>query len=97
MQSSGIKKRSIALAGHKTSVSLEDEFWECLREIAEKRGETSIKLITDIDAEREFSNLSSAIRMFVLRYYRDELEKRGGPVISPRLDPANSIEHTARK
>jgi predicted DNA-binding ribbon-helix-helix protein len=72
MGSSTIPKRSIFVSGHTTSVTLEDEFWNSLREIAEERGEKFVsRLISDINAEREFGNLSSAIRLYVLRHYRD--------------------------
>ena len=67
---SSIVKRSVAIGGHKTSVSLEDVFWQSLREIAEQRGATLSALLNDIDAHREHSNLSSHIRMFVLDHYR---------------------------
>jgi predicted DNA-binding ribbon-helix-helix protein len=66
MKSSVIKRRSVTIAGRKTSVSIEDAFWKRLREIAEGRDETLYGLIGDIDAERKFANLSSAIRLFVL-------------------------------
>ena len=67
---STIVKRSVAIGGHKTSVSLEDVFWQSLREIAEQRGTTLSAVLDDIDAHRKNSNLSSHIRMFVLDYYR---------------------------
>lgn len=60
-----LRKRSVVIAGHATSVSLEDAFWEQLRRIAEIRGVSLNQLITAIDRERT-SNLSSAIRVFVL-------------------------------
>jgi predicted DNA-binding ribbon-helix-helix protein len=63
-------KRSVAIAGHSTSVSLEEPFWECLREIAARRGETLRALIAAIDAGRGDDNLSSAIRLFVLAEIR---------------------------
>jgi predicted DNA-binding ribbon-helix-helix protein len=91
MQSPGINKHSIDLAGHKTSVSLEDEFWKSLRHIARGRGKTLTDLLVKIDADREYANLSSAIRLFVLRYYRDELDQRGGVIIPHGLH-SNSIE-----
>ena len=69
------RKRSISVSGHRTSISLEDEFWNCLREIAEQHGEMS-KLVSDINAERQFANLSSAIRMYVLRHYRDLVDQK---------------------
>ena len=63
-------KRSIIVGGHKTSVSLEDEFWQALREIARVRGETVSKVAASINSERCGHNFSSAIRVFVLNYYR---------------------------
>jgi predicted DNA-binding ribbon-helix-helix protein len=66
-------KRSIIIAGHKTSVSLENEFWEGLREIADERDETLSHLVATIDARRQHTNLSSAIRLFVLGFYRDQI------------------------
>jgi predicted DNA-binding ribbon-helix-helix protein len=73
---STIVKRSVYLAGHKTSVSLEGDFWEALREIADKRGETLPRLIASIDAERKSANLSSNLRLFVLQYYQDQYASR---------------------
>jgi predicted DNA-binding ribbon-helix-helix protein len=63
---SAIAKRSVVIAGHKTSVSLEDAFWECLRGIANERGQTLSALVASIDDDRQRANLSSAIRSFVL-------------------------------
>jgi predicted DNA-binding ribbon-helix-helix protein len=65
-------KRSLVIAGHKTSVSLEDEFWNSLKEIARERGTTVAGLVAAIDGERQHANLSSAIRLFVLGFYRDQ-------------------------
>lgn len=59
------RKRSVLIAGHPTSVSLEDEFWTALKEIAEARGVSLNRLIAEIDRERS-GNLSSAVRLFVL-------------------------------
>ena len=67
---SPVVKRSIVLAGHKTSVSLEDAFWEGLKEIAKVQRKTLSDLVGGIDTEREHGNLSSAIRLFVLDHYR---------------------------
>ena len=58
--------------GHKTSVSLEDEFWNSLKEIAHQRGMTVAALVAAIDGDRQHANLSSAIRLFVLGFYRDQ-------------------------
>ena len=70
---SPIEKRSIVVAGHKTSVSLEDAFWQGLKEIANERDLTLSDLVGEIDAYRQDANLSSAIRLFVLGRYRDRL------------------------
>jgi len=61
---SRISKRSIVIAGHKTSVSLEEQFWDSLKEIASQRGVTLAELVGAIDRDREHANLSSAIRLF---------------------------------
>jgi predicted DNA-binding ribbon-helix-helix protein len=70
MTKSRIIKRSIVVNGHKTSVSLEDEFWSALKVIAGKRLMNLSDLVTAIDGQRQHSNLSSAIRLFVLDFYR---------------------------
>ncbi len=67
---SPVVKRSIVIAGHKTSVSLEDEFWSGLKEIAAARRQTLSDLVASIDTRRAGGNLSSAIRLFVLHHYR---------------------------
>ena len=63
---SSVPKRSVMIAGHKTSVSLEDSFWNGLKEIAQFERATLPELLAKIDRERERGNLSSAIRLFVL-------------------------------
>src|SRR5215510_1889687 len=68
-----VVKRSILVAGHKTSVSLEDAFWEGLKEIARGRNTTLSELVGAIDSERRHGNLSSSIRLFVLDFYRNKL------------------------
>jgi predicted DNA-binding ribbon-helix-helix protein len=69
---SPVVKRSIVIAGHKTSVSLEDAFWKGLKEIATGRGLTLSEMVTAIDSRRAQGNLSSALRLFVLDHYRIE-------------------------
>ncbi|PQO22942.1 aryl-sulfate sulfotransferase [Rhodobacteraceae bacterium WD3A24] len=65
-------KRSLTLRGHRTSVSLEEDFWHAFREIAAARGQPVNALAAEIDAERDLSTgLASAIRVYVLRHYRD--------------------------
>ena len=65
-----VAKRSIVIADRKTSVSLEDEFWSSLREIALTEGKLIKDLVTEIDSQRAHGNLSCAIRLHVLGYYR---------------------------
>jgi predicted DNA-binding ribbon-helix-helix protein len=67
-----VVKRSIVIAGHKTSVSLEDAFWSALKEIATARGTTLSNTVSSIDEGRQRGNLSSAIRLFVLDFYRNQ-------------------------
>jgi len=66
---SPVVKRSIIIAGHKTSVSLEDAFWKGLKEITMARGLTVSGLVEAIDSERTQANLSSALRLLVLGHY----------------------------
>jgi len=66
-------KRSVVVAGHKTSVSLEDAFWKGLKDIARERHVTLSELVGTIDSEREYGNLSSALRLFVLDFYCTQL------------------------
>jgi predicted DNA-binding ribbon-helix-helix protein len=65
-----IVKRSILIAGRRTSVSVEDAFWNRLKEIAADRNMTLSDLVTTINSKRTHNNLSSAIRLFVLDHYR---------------------------
>lgn len=71
---SQVVKRSIIISGHKTSVSLEDAFWKGLKEIAKGRSMPLSELVTAIDTDRRHGNLSSAIRLFVLDYYRSQAQ-----------------------
>jgi predicted DNA-binding ribbon-helix-helix protein len=64
-----ITKHSVKIAGHATSVSLEEEFWAALRQIAAKRGTSLASLIATVD-ERRAGNLSSGLRLLVLEAYR---------------------------
>jgi len=73
---SPVIKRSIVIAGHKTSVSLEDAFWKGLKEIALARRTTLSELVAAIDGERQHGNLSSAIRLFVLDHYQTRISDR---------------------
>ena len=76
----GCVKRSIVIAGRKTSITLEDAFWNGLKEIAGGRNITLSDLVAAIDSERPHVNRSSAIRLFVLDFYRGQIsehENRG--------------------
>jgi predicted DNA-binding ribbon-helix-helix protein len=64
-----MQKRSMTIAGHRTSLALEAEFWTALHEIAEIRGLTTTQFITEIDRRRGQSNLASAVRVAVLAYF----------------------------
>lgn len=72
---SGVIKRSVSIAGHRTSITLEEPFWEILREMAERDSLSIQRLIGQIDAERGDQNLSSAIRVFVLNSVRAEANR----------------------
>ena len=81
-----VLKRSIQFRGHKTSVSLEDAFWRELQVIASRRLLTASNLVAEINDNRQPShNLSSAIRLFVLNYYRSvaDLPERSERVAGP--------------
>lgn len=71
-----MKKRSVIIAGrHNTSISLEDEFLQELENIAKQQHKTINQLITEIDSERDLSNLSSAIRIYILNYIKNKCPK----------------------
>ena len=67
-------KRSLTIAGHRTSIALEPEFWDGLEALASRRGVRLTALIEQIDATRDTPNLSSALRVAVLRDVQDRLE-----------------------
>ena len=72
---STVIKRSIVINRHKTSISIEDTFWVSLKDIARERGITLSELVGTIDEARGGgSNLSSAIRVYILEHYRQHLE-----------------------
>ena len=74
-----IKKRSVKIKGQHTSVSLENAFWFGLHEIADERGITPGHLVSEIDESRmEGANLSSAVRLHVLNYYRKAFQEHVG-------------------
>jgi predicted DNA-binding ribbon-helix-helix protein len=82
----GVIKRSISIAGHRTSISLEEPFWEELRLIASRRGVSVQRLVGEIDEGRAGENLSSALRVFVLR----EVQTRAAQLPSELPSPPAS-------
>ncbi|MCS0497540.1 ribbon-helix-helix domain-containing protein [Ancylobacter mangrovi] len=87
---SPVVKRSIVIAGHKTSVSLEDQFWDALKEIASNRRSTLSEIVASIDSGRNQGNLSSAIRLYVLAHYRNSPNMRDGADHGERSMPVRS-------
>jgi predicted DNA-binding ribbon-helix-helix protein len=89
MKKSLVIKRSIVVAGHKTSVSLEDDFWDALKEIARVNRVTLSDLVGSLDEKRQHGNLSSSVRLFVLNHYRrrDEAEHPGARPAHRETEP----------
>jgi predicted DNA-binding ribbon-helix-helix protein len=81
---SRIVKRSIMIAGHRTSVSIEEAFWQALKGIALSRTTTLCELVASIDSGREHGNLSSAIRLFVLDHFRTRIGQGGNSAAALR-------------
>jgi predicted DNA-binding ribbon-helix-helix protein len=80
---SAVLRRDIYVSGRHTCVSLEDAFWDALQDIGVARGKTRADLITQV-SKREHANLSSALRLFVVGYYRQRvLVKRLNPHTHP--------------
>ena len=73
---SSIGKHTVVVKKRKTSITLEDDFWQALIGIARLRRVSVSRLVSNIDADREFANLSSAIRLFVLRFFKEERGRR---------------------
>ena len=69
-----VVKHSLVIAGHRTSISLERAFWEALKTIAARRAMSLAALVAEIDAARGRANLSSAVRVYVLRQARETFE-----------------------
>ncbi len=84
-----VVKRSIVVAEHKTSVSLEDAFWSGLKEIAVRHVTTLSELVSEVDNQRQHTNLSSALRLFVLDFYRGQNSKMESDETNARDDGAS--------
>ncbi len=69
-----MKKRSVKIQGHSTSISLEEEFWDALKAIAATRQQTLSNLLAEIDRKRGRQNLSSALRVFVLKDTQEKIK-----------------------
>lgn len=90
---SAIVKRSIILNGHKTSISLENEFWLCLREIVDQKKMKLSVLLRQIDNERNHANLSSAVRVFILNHMCSQAAGQVPPVLpGPRASTPMAAE-----
>jgi predicted DNA-binding ribbon-helix-helix protein len=74
-----IVKRSVVITGRKKTISLEEAVWKSLREIATYLDMSFLALLTAIDSTQNQGNLSSAIRLFVLNFYREKLEIHDKP------------------
>ena len=72
------KKRSLTIAGHRTSISLEDDFWDALQDVAQAKGRSVPQLIAEIDKTRGDHGLSSAIRSAVLAHFRQKSDTGAG-------------------
>ena len=85
-------KRSVCVDGHRTSVSLEDEFWDGLREIARHKNLTASELVATIASDRNRNNLSSEVRVFVLNHFRTH---SGQKILSNERGPDTPIASRA--
>lgn len=87
---SAVAKRSVVIGGHKTSVSLEEPFWKEVRAIAQSEQVTVSNLLRKIDVERQNSNLSSAIRVYVLQHVRSHPSELARPDQTASLPQAQT-------
>ena len=90
---SPVAKRSIIVGGHKTSVSVEEAFWSGMKEISRTRSMTLSQLVSEIDANRNQGNLSSAIRQFVLDHFKSRAVAPMG--VGPRASHAQGLAESS--
>jgi predicted DNA-binding ribbon-helix-helix protein len=95
MRKSLVIKRSVVVGGHKTSVSLEDDFWDALKGIAREHRVTLSDLVGSLDEQRQHGNLSSTLRLFVLNHYRQRMPAEGAEIVHPRIWPTSKEAHFA--
>src|SRR5262249_18670431 len=70
-----ITKHTVKIAGRQSSISLEDEFWHALQDVAKARHQTLSQLVNSINADRNHPNLASAVRLYVLEYYKQGMKR----------------------
>lgn len=91
-----MQKRTVTINGQKTAVSVEDEFWDALRDIARSRGLRLYQMVEEIHRGRDKSaNLSRAVRLYVLRHFRDAAGQPANYPQPPRPRPARSLGRSA--
>lgn len=78
-----MQKHSVTISGHRTSISLEEEFWAGLKAMAATRGKSLADIIRQIDKDRGSANLSSAIRLAVLNFYKAQIPSNMTPDEEP--------------
>lgn len=83
---SPVRKRSINVNGHRTGVSIEDEFWSALKEIAARKETALFELCSQIDKDRADDNLSSAVQLFILAYY---IKRANGNMVAEPTAPTD--------
>jgi predicted DNA-binding ribbon-helix-helix protein len=87
-----MKRHTVFLYGRSTSVSVEDAFWKALAEIATSRQQTMKELIKEIDQNRQFANLSSLIRLFVLEFYKEKVNRPTSEESTTAISAGRAIE-----
>lgn len=88
---SSVVKRSVALNGHKTSVSLEDVFWNAMKDIATEKNLAVTALIEAIDKDRGSANLSSALRQYIMMHFYQRAQKQTEQTVSVAADVRPSL------
>lgn len=75
-KNNGILKKSVTISGHRTSITLEPEFWDALKHIAQSQKQSLNALVTHIDEKRLSRNLSSALRVYILQNYQEKNRRK---------------------